>query len=124
MINQEGIRREAGQFAAVAKLPRYKDDSARPHSCVDERYWEADPNIPRTEDSEFMDPYNAKVKELLIKPQFSFLQDLRNYGVHVSLYPFVLNSQFVGNYMKTTSPSRGMNCSTRTVAGLFPRRSI
>ncbi|MEV6101708.1 hypothetical protein [Nocardia sp. NPDC051981] len=40
------------------------------------------------------------MKELLIQPQFSFLQDLRNYGVHVALYPFVLNTQFVGSYMK------------------------
>jgi hypothetical protein len=73
----------------------------RDHTYVlTKRYWEGDDKVGRPEDTAFMEPYKAKVQALLIQPQFSFLQDLRNYGVHVALYPFVLNTQWAGPYMK------------------------
>lgn len=57
-------------------------------------YWEADSAENRPEATDFMDPYRAKVKELLVTPEFGFLQDLRNYGVHRSGYPFRLGTVF------------------------------
>lgn len=101
VINQDALREWKRDSPRLLRNYLATRMTLRDHTYVlTKKYWEADEKEGRAEDADFMDPYRAKVKELLIKPQFSFLQDLRNYGVHVSLYPFVLNTKFAGGYMK------------------------
>lgn len=100
-INREATRQWKRKSSGLLRNFLVSRMALRDHTYVlTKRYWEADSSNQREVDSEFMDPYNAKVKELLIKPQFSFLQDLRNYGVHKALYPFSLHTQFAGGYMR------------------------
>lgn len=100
-INSDGTRQWKRKSSGLLRNFLVSRMAVRDHTYVlVAKYWESDPAIPREEDSEFMDQYRAKMKALLIKPQFSFLQDLRNYGVHKALYPFTLSTQFAGGYMR------------------------
>ncbi|MGK8508199.1 hypothetical protein ACRS5S_09090 [Nocardia asiatica] len=101
VINSDGTRQWKRKSSGLLRNFLVSRMAVRDHTYVlVKRYWEADPELARDEDSEFMDQYRTKVKTILVKPQFAFLQDLRNYGVHKSLYPFTLHTQFAGGYMK------------------------
>lgn len=101
VINKDGTKQWKRKSSGLLRNYLVSRMALRDHTYVlVKKYWEADPDTSRDEDTAFMDLYRAKVKSILVKPQFAFLQDLRNYGVHKSLYPFVLNTKFSGGYMK------------------------
>ncbi|WP_353107729.1 hypothetical protein [Gordonia sp. (in: high G+C Gram-positive bacteria)] len=100
-INRDATRQWKRKSSGLLRNFLVSRMALRDHTYVMlKRYWEADENLPRQADTAFMEQYDAKVKQLLVKPQFAFLQDLRNYGVHKALYPFSLHTQFAGGYMR------------------------